>query len=53
MLAVTFVSASVINMLVDLPQEILDSIARHLDLPSARALALTSHTTRKAAETVI
>lgn len=40
-------------MLVDLPQEILDSIARHLDLPSARALALTCHTTRKAAETVI
>jgi hypothetical protein len=40
-------------MLAELPLEILDSIAQHLDLPSARALALTCHATRKAAETII
>jgi hypothetical protein len=40
-------------MLVDLPQEILDSIALHLDLPSARSLALTCQATRKAAEAII
>lgn len=40
-------------MLADLPQEILDSIALHLDLASARSLALTCQATRKAAEAII